>query len=198
MAEKSTQRKLDWSEQFTWSAAVVDESQHGRRRSVTELSILEMTAEVSVAFAGFIGVFLILATREGRFGAEDSLAIQALVIGSVASVFYSAAPLILYAFGVSGAELWRISSGLIGLVGVAVVAYVVPQVRALALTERTRSVNLSNLVGLTLSALGLLCLLANVLAWPWAPSGGMYLLAVWLVVAIAGFNFVVLIFRKVL
>ena len=165
---------------------------------MTELSILEMTAEVSVAFAGFIGVFLILATREGRFGAEDSLAIQALVIGSVASVFYSAAPLILYAFGVSGAELWRISSGLIGLVGVAVVAYVVPQVRALAPTEGIRSVNLSNLVGLTLSALGLLCLLANVLAWPWAPSGGMYLLAVWLVVAIAGTNFVVLIFRKVL
>jgi hypothetical protein len=42
------------------------------------------------------------------------------------------------------------------------------------------------------------CLTANVFAWPWAPSGGVYLLAVWAVIAVAGTTFVSLIFTRVL
>ena len=160
-----------------------------------ESSFLEATAEVSVAFAGFIGIFLVLATRNGRFAPLESVSIRAIVLASVASVFYSAIPLILHSLGVSGDTLWRISSGTIGLCGAAIMAHVVPQMLALPPAERPSA---RNLASVSLAALALLCCLANALGWPWAPSGGLYLLTVWLVIAIAATNFVVLIFRKVL
>jgi hypothetical protein len=54
---------------------------------LTDSSFLETTAEVSVAFAGFIGIFLVLATREGRFPPADAWPIRLIVICSVAPVF---------------------------------------------------------------------------------------------------------------
>ena len=91
-----------------------------------ESSLLETTAEVSVAFAGFIGIFLVLATRDGRFPPADALSIRLIVICSVAPVFYAAVPLVLSSLGVSGPMLWRISSGAIGLAGVAFTAQSTP------------------------------------------------------------------------
>ena len=165
---------------------------------MSESSLLETTAEVAVAFAGFIGVFLVLARRDGRFPADDSLTIRVIVAGSVGAVFYSALPLVLHALGVSGASLWRISSATTGLISAAVTAYMIPHLRAIPLAERYPSISLRNLVPWVLAALMFICHLGNVLAWPWAPSGGVYLLAVWSTVAIAGTSFIVLIFRKVL
>ncbi len=158
-----------------------------------ESSFLETTAEVSVAFAGFIGIFLVLATRDGRFPPADSLSIRVIVICSVAPVFYAAVPLVLNSLGVSGATLWRISSGTIGLAGAAITAYLVPQLRALPAAERP-----SPIYGWLLAVVAIIFCLANAVGWPWPPSGGLYLLAVWLVIAIAGSNFVALILRKVL
>ncbi len=160
---------------------------------MTDSSLLETTAEVAVAFAGFIGIFLVLATRDGRFPAADSYFIRVIVISSIAPVFYCAVPLVLNSLGVSGTMLWRVSSGTVGLAGLAALAYFVPQLRALQRAERP-----SPSYGWLLAVLAILCLVANALGWPWAPSGGPYLLAVWLVVAIAGGNFVALIFRRVL
>jgi len=163
---------------------------------VPEFSFLETTAEVSVAFAGFIGIFLALVARDDRFAPEDSVSIRAIVLTSVASVFYSAIPPVLYSLGVTGDTLWRISSGAVGLfAAVVVTATVVPEQLALPSAERSR---VRNLASVSLAALALLCCLLNTLGWPWAPSWGLYLLTVWLVIAIAGVNFVVLIFRKVL
>ena len=163
-----------------------------------ESSLLETTAEVAVAFAGFIGIFLVLATRDGRFPPRDALSIRIIVVCSVAPVFYSAVPLVLHSLGVSGATLWRISSGLTGLAGVAIAAHLARKSRALAVAERLPPTSLIVLVGWGLGALSILCLAANALGWPWAPSGGLHLLAVWSVVAVAGTNFVVLIFSRVL
>ena len=156
---------------------------------MAEASFLQTTAEVSVAFAGFISIFLVLATRNGRFSPEDSLSIRLIVISSVAPVFYAALPLILGSLGVFGVDLWRISSILVGLAGVGITAYFLPQLLALSSGES---------LGLMLAVVSLLCLFANAVGWPWPPSGGLYLLAIWLVVALAGGYFVALIFRRVL
>ncbi len=158
-----------------------------------ESSLLETTAEIAVAFAGFISIFLVLASRDGRFAPGSALAIRAIVLGSVTPVFLCAVPLVLYSLGVSAPTLWRISSGILVLAGVAISAYLGLRERELPSAERPATV-----VGWSLSTIALICSLSNLLAWPWAPSGGLYLLAVWLVVATAGFNFVALIFRKVL
>ena len=158
-----------------------------------EASLLETTAEVSVAFAGFIGIFLVLATRDGRFPPGEAWSIRLIVICSVAPVFYAAVPLVLDSLGLSGTMLWRISSSVTGLTGVAIAAYMVPKLRALPPGEG-RDLN----YGFLFAVVAILSCLANASGWPWAPSGGLYLLTVWSIVGIAAGNFVELIFRKVL
>jgi hypothetical protein len=160
---------------------------------VDESSVLETTAEISVAFAGFIGIFLVLATRDGRFQPGEAWGIRLIVICSVAPVFAAAVPLILHAFGISGALLWRISSSAIGLSGVAIAPYMARQLRVLPPGEG-RSLNPM----FWLAVVAVLGCLANALGWPWPPSGGLYLVTVWSVVGIAAGNFVQLIFSKVL
>jgi len=160
---------------------------------VEESSILETTAEVSVAFAGFIGIFLVLATRDGRFAPVEAWGIRLIVICSIAPVFYAVVPLVLHALDVSGSLLWRLSSGGLGLSGLAVAPYMARQMRALPPGEG-RSLNLMFWLGVV----AVLGCLENVVGWPWAPSGGLYLVTVWSIVGIAAGNFVQLIFSKVL
>ncbi len=124
--------------------------------------------------------------------------IKVIVASSVGPVFYSALPLVLHALGVSGASLWRISSGSVGLISAAVTAYMIRHLRTVPLAERYPPLSLRSLVSWTLTALLFICHLGNAIAWPWAPSGGVYLLAVWSAVAIAGTSFVELVFREVL
>ena len=116
-----------------------------------------------------------------------------IVVCSVAPVFYSAVPLILNSLGLSGTVLWRVSSGVVGLVGIILVANSMPRLVSLPTAER-RFPNL----GLVLAIAALVCLFANAAGWPWEPSGGLHLLAIWLVIAIAGTSFVRLILGRVL
>jgi len=160
---------------------------------VDESSLLEMTAEVSVAFTGFIGIFLVLAARDGRFLPVDSFSIRLIVICSIVPVFSAALPLVLDSLGLSGAMLWRISSCAVAAAEVALVAYMVRQLRSLAPGEG-RSLN----YGFLLRVVASLSCLSNAVGWPWVPNGGLYLLTVWSIVGIAGGNFVELLFRKLL
>jgi hypothetical protein len=163
------------------------------RRSLDASSLLETTAEVSVAFTGFIGIFLVLAARDGRFPPGDSFQIRLIVICSIAPVFFAVLPLVLNALGLSEPMLWRVSSSTIALSGVAIVAYMVRTMRSLSPGEG-RSLNYGFLLGLVAS----LSCIANAFGWPWAPTAGLYLLTVWSIVGIAGGNFVELLFRKLL
>ena len=163
-----------------------------------ESSLLETTAEVAVAFAGFIGIVLVLASREGRFPGRDSLQIRVIVAASVTPIFYAVTPLLLDHLHVATDVIWRASSGFAGLAGLAITAFLIPQMRSVAPTERPPMTSVNSLTAWMLTICALLCHLLNVLAWPWPSSGGLYLLGVWLVLAVAGTNFVSLIFRKVL
>jgi hypothetical protein len=79
------------------------------------------------------------------------------------------------------------------LAGVALAATALPHLRKLPPGEGL-TVNYGFVFGIIAS----LSCIANASAWPWAPSGGVYLLTLWSIVAIAAGNFVELIFRKVL
>ena len=158
-----------------------------------ESSFLETTAEVSVAFTGFIGIFLVLATRDGRFPKGEAWSIRLIVVCSVAPAFFAVVPLILDALGFSGPMLWRISSGAIGLAGVTIVAYMVPVARALP-----PGVGLDFNYGAVFGLLAVFSCLVNAVGWPWEPSGGVYLVTIWSIIGIAAGNFVGLIFSKVL
>ena len=158
-----------------------------------EYSLLETTAEVSMAFAGFIGIFLVLAARDGRFPPVDSFQIRIIVICSVAPVFGAVLPLILESLGLVGPPLWRTSSGLGVLASLGTGAYMARQMRALPAGEG-RSLN----YGFVLGLIAAVATVANVVGWPWTPAAGLYLLTQWSVVGIAAGNFVELLFRRIL
>jgi len=160
---------------------------------VDESSLLETTAEVPVAFTGFIGLFLVLASRDGRFAPADSFVIRLIVICSIGPVFFAVLPLILEALGLAGAPLWRISSAVVAVTGMVAIAHLVRQVRSLEGGEG-RALN----YGFVLWMIAALSCIANAAGWPWPPGGGLYLLTVWAIVGVAGGNFVELLFRKVL
>lgn len=105
---------------------------------------------------------------------------------------YCAVPLVLSAFELSGGSLWRLSSAAIGLPDIAFTGYMAFQLRALPPAARAITYEWG------LALLSILCSLAHALAWPWPASGSLYLDTVWLVLAVAGVNFVTLIFCKVL
>lgn len=160
---------------------------------MAEASLLETTAEVAVAFTGFIGIFLILAARDGRFPDADAFIIRLIVVCSIGPVFFAVLPLILDALGVPGPSLWRASSGIVGVAGAAVVVYLVRQVRSLD-SGAGRNLN----YGFVLWLVATVSCALNIVGWPWAPSGGVYVVTVWSIVGIAGGNFVELLFRRVL
>jgi len=160
---------------------------------VDEASLLQTTAEVSVAFTGFIGIFLVLAARDGRFPPDESFQIRLIVVSSVAPVFFAVMPLLLGSVGLSGPTLWRVSSIVAGLVAVWILAYLVRQVRSLA-SGAGRSLN----YGFFLTVAASLSCVSNAVGWPWTPAAGLYLVFIWALVGIAAGNFVELLFRKIL
>lgn len=146
-----------------------------------------------MAFTGFIGIFLVLAAREGRFVPADSFVIRLIVICSIGPVFFAVLPLVLDLLGLSGPWLWRISSMAVLAAASVAVVYLARQVRALESGEG-RALN----YGFMLAMLAAFSGVANAVGWPWAPNGGLYLVTVWSLVGVAGGNFVELLFRKVL
>ena len=97
---------------------------------------LPVLAEVSVAFAGFISIFLIFARRDGRFEKHDSLRVEAIFTASFMAVFMALAPLALSHSDMSAETIFRITSGM-AAVGVAVVLTSVG-VRQFALPAESR------------------------------------------------------------
>jgi len=160
---------------------------------VDESSLLELTAEVSIAITGFISIFLVLAARDGRLLPIDAFTIRIIVICSFGPVFYAALPLILNTLGLSGTALWRGSSSAIGVAAIVIAVYMWRQLRFLEPGEG-RKIN----HGFVLGVAAFLSCLANAAGWPWEPNGGLYLVTVWSIVGISAGNFVDLLFSKLL
>ena len=156
-------------------------------------SLLETTAEISVAFTGFIGIFLVLADREGKFLALEVYAVRLVVLCSVSPVFFSVLPLILGSLGLSGPLLWQISSIFVLLCEVIGVIYLARRIQLLGPGEGT-SLN----HGFVLGLLAFISCLANAVGWPLESTVGLYLVTVWSIVGIAAGNFVELLFKRLL
>jgi hypothetical protein len=115
-------------------------------RVVTDSSILETTAEVSVAFAGFISIFLVLASRDGRFPLRDAFSIRVIVVSGVSPVFYAILPLLLHSLGVSEPAVWMASSGLMAVIFASIFAGVMlPRWRAVNEDEQVSTMDFLNL-----------------------------------------------------
>ncbi len=154
-------------------------------------SFLETTAEISITFAGFISVFLVLARRDGSFEAGVALSIRLVLISSVGCLFFAALPLILAGLSLSGPVLWRGSSATCLLAGIGVTTYVF---RRRHLVQRT----VLSPIAVLLNGVVVLALAANVAGWPAPPNGGLYLASAWLILGVGVINFIDLVFHRVL
>jgi hypothetical protein len=161
-------------------------------------SLFETSAEIAVAFAGFIGIFLALVARDGRFPPKDAIAIRTIVVCSLAPVFYAFLPLVLYSLRVPSPILWRVSSGVTASVAMLLTVITVRHGLRLPASERSPLKNLDVFLGWAAGAVANVCWVANVIAWPWAPSAGMHLAGVWSIITIAAVHFAILIFSRVL
>ena len=72
---------------------------------------LSTVAEVGLGLAGFTGVLVVLGRQPGRFSPAESFRLAVLLVGSLSALFLSLVPLVLRDFGLAGANLWRVSSG---------------------------------------------------------------------------------------
>ena len=76
-------------------------------------SILQTTAEVSVALAGFTGVVAAFGQRRGHWTNLDTLRFQMMLTSSLAALVFSLLPLAVHYIGAKPAATWAISSGLL-------------------------------------------------------------------------------------
>lgn len=157
-------------------------------------SFLETTAEISIAFAGFISIFFVLARRDGPLAAEIAVLVRFILLGGLVGLFLAALPLILSALGVAESALWRAASGVVLTSSVGMGAFAARQRRGLRDRDVTAFVRLAWL----LATLSSLASLANILGWPMPPNGGIYLASIWLQLAITSVNLVDLVFRGAL
>ena len=158
-------------------------------------SFLETTAEISITFAGFVSIFLILARRDGSFSPEFTLTIHSILMASIGCMCFAAVPLVLAALGVAGAALWRLPSAALMLTFGGLAFYMATNRRKLPATVRGTAFAR---IAWSLAALTMIALVSNVAGWPLSPNPGVYLLAVWLQLGIASVNFLDLVFRGVL
>ena len=83
-------------------------------------------------------------------------------------------------------------------VSIALWSTVMVSTRHLPADERVPDTRLVGNLGWLLGLLALVCHIVNILAWPIAPSAGLFLLGVWLVILVAAVIFVSLIFKRAL
>jgi hypothetical protein len=154
-------------------------------------SSLETTAEISITFAGFVSLFMILARRDGSLASEVAVLIRFILLGSILSLFLAFLPLVAGGIGFAEAAIWRTTSslGLIG--GIGMTFFAVSQRRGLDVPQVTVFVRIAWVIG----PLGLLVFLGNTVGWPLPPNGGVHLAGIWLILAMASVNLVDLVFR---
>ena len=67
-------------------------------------------AEIGVALAGFLAIFLGFVTREGHLSEAETLEVLTVVSSGFATVFIALLPLVLFRLGLQSAIAWRISA----------------------------------------------------------------------------------------
>jgi hypothetical protein len=158
-------------------------------------SFLETTAEISIAIAGFVSVFLVLARRDGSFPPEHALTIRSNLLSSVGCLFFAATPLVFAGLGVAGPALWRFSSAVFLFAQGGIAFYMAVNRRKLP--SHVQGTVFAR-IAWGLATLTLIGLVSNVAGWPRSPNAGVYLLTVWFTLGIASVNFLDLVFRGVL
>ena len=152
--------------------------------------LLLTAAEVAIALAGFTGIVVVFGSRDGRWTVVDMVRMKAALGASFGSAFLAFLPSTIHLFGIEGALLWRISSGLALVYIGGVIVWQLTQWKELTdsdwevLNERGRLI-----MGVTVFG-SVAASLANVLGAGTEPSLKLYFLGLILYMVTAAYLFV--------
>jgi hypothetical protein len=163
-----------------------------------EASLLETTAEVAISLAGFVGVFLVLARRDGAFSPADSFLIRVLILCCVPPMFYAVLPLLLHGFGFASSRVWTYSSS-VAAAAIALISIHVLAVQARLPRGGPQLLPLwQSIFSYGSVSAALIALFINATSWFGPASGPLYAAGVWLILLVGGVTFTLLILRRVL
>jgi hypothetical protein len=158
---------------------------------------MEATAtlcEFALALAGFAAIALVLGQREGALPAGAVFVVRFMVVNALGPAMLALLALVLAQVGVPEPALWRLCSALY-LIGATYFGWLsLRHERQLAQAGEllfTRGLNGMAQVGVVLAHA---VELSNLIGFPAAPSAGLFLLGLWLLLALAAFQFVALLF----
>jgi hypothetical protein len=151
-------------------------------------------AEVGVAYAGFLAIFLVFARRDARFSPADSLRVRAILLGVFTVVLGSLLPVVLVSF-IAEPAVWRVAGAVVlGLFTLVCLSIFLRQRRMTA--EERREAGLFNNVFSWSTGTLVNVLLA--LSLPSPRPHAFYLAALFGILCIGTSNFITIAFHRLL
>ncbi len=161
---------------------------------------LAVFAEIGIAFAGFMSIFLVFASRDGRFSPADSIQVVIIITSGFGTVLNALAPLVLHRLLLDAELALRLSAALTIPIAVLMGIYFERKFRQVRIQQDSMEAGskLSQSVGRGGALLSIL-LHASVVLWAaGAASPGVYLLAVLLGLIVGASAFVSLAVSRLL
>jgi len=151
-------------------------------------------SEFALALAGFAAIALVLGQREGALPPGAIYVVRFMVVNALGPAILSLLAVVLAQVGVPEPGLWRLCSAFYLAGGAFFGALSLRHQRDLSRTGQlilTRSLHYALWIG---SFVAHAIELSNLIGYPWPPSAGMFLLGLWVLLAMAGLQFVALLF----
>lgn len=159
---------------------------------------LSLIAELGIAFAGFVAIFLIFARRDGRFSAADSLRVRSIILSSLGVVFIVLAPLLLHSYGLREVLLWRTASTIGLAVGLPTGLNVGARQLRMSVADNAEVGAVHTFVSWGLFLLAFALLSTNALGLFFEPTAWPFLTASACILGIATSNFITIAFQRLL
>ena len=161
---------------------------------VEGLDQLLTISEFALGLAGFGAIALMLGQRDAKLEPGVSYVVRFMIVNALAPGLLALFPVVLDLLGVRPPALWRWASGLY-IVGAPLFVWLsLRQERALSRTGRLVVPRVpSNVMWAVATSVHLIQLL-NLIGWPLPPSAGLFLLGLWVLLCLAGAQFLTLIF----
>jgi hypothetical protein len=151
-------------------------------------------SEIALALAGFAAIALVLGRREGVLPTGNAFVVQFMVVNTLGPAVLALLAVVLVELGIPEPGLWRLCSGLY-LVGAAGgVAASLLREREIAQSGEVAMSPGFRRVGWGMSIVAHGIELVNFIGYPAGPSLGLFLLGLWVMVALGAVQFVVLLF----
>jgi hypothetical protein len=159
---------------------------------------LALIAELGVAFAGFLAIFLIFARREGRFSPADSLRVRSIIVSSLSAVFLALLPLAMSLYGLRDAALWRAASVVALTAGTVLSLHIGVRQYKLPAEERAAVGFVHSNIAWGLVLVIAVLLISNIFGFFDGPTAAPYVAALICSLGIATSNFVTIAFQRLL